>query len=1143
MRRDSGCATVTVVRTSIRSRSTINGHWDLLFMKPFNVVVTVGHDLAIMSSQSAVGTCDRHAFGDAMKLEEWNDLLFRNLVVENGQYGDPLYLYVDGDVLADIAGIAEPDDAVNDFQDAFMSYNFYRAKMAAERWQRENYKGIPEFFAALAMSVLAVTLESLGKNSNNVAARQYQLLGGSVQYDNFPNAPAHYDCVPAIWEVWNEFLLSSEGCEYGIPTACGTRQYPRQGYARSQSFIRHRDRQDIYSFLGTVKHTLPEPGDPNEPRVLVEELREWLNLQGSPTRLAHSCSQAGLEDELGTALSAIRKFWTGEQTKLSSRSKGAKSRIAASLHWDPRDEVLSLVAPLKGVGGVVGSTVTDFTGEAFTVDGSWPYVFLTGTDSDPTTWIRDELQGYELSDGIRVDWAAQPITLFESDRGGSFWIEAGNPNDDQRYLLLLGPGAPLLSDIQLSADGTDGAGETHVELESFEGPTDGFAWLMCNGEPEIRGEIVRRLLGASPQSTRRRRHRLTGGLPLDRARRRFLNGFEPDIEVSANWREERVIVTIDGQMLHLPPEVDGSRCNGMTCPGIFRLSRAQLEPGEHALSVEVGDTIERSTFVSSLPVTPAIPNPLPNTGPDERIVRFSLTRSLEPTILLLQQDGTALSLAMHADTPSWFAALADNGESCPEPYFDSSWFDTVAPLPGENGREFVVAASAICDSDGDRPVFFFTREVEISALTSARAVKSVEKAKPSAIMHLMASTAEKVFLDKQAHLLLREFKHLFSSQFGAGSGRRKVEGLARLQLSRPTQLAVQGVTQSDELGAAENPYDQFLWWLTERGPEGASRQVAEQSFKWLQDNADASHHDAFRSVVHNLTSLGHIRGGTVLSVDTPLATWLPDSDAHVAISGARTRETLAVLASGEGEVNPITEAALQRVSATMLAQGQLDANPSNALTATSVFLQLGSRSQSPEDQAHDLGFDFFNPSLEHLHDVPSLSERLTDPARRLAATPKRLDLFTPRKEVPGGAWRQVHGLRNQESSAFLRSAGNLGNRYLWWDNDESVLTDCGWILGLWGFHLETANNELFGVTTAGEFAIRSHMWLPSDIERFLVARSSLLPQKMRSADGREWSVYINVPPPIAAAVSDKLGHHWGRSSKARPSVLENLEPA
>ena len=43
-----------------------------------------------------------------MKLSEWNELLFRKLVAETGSPGDPLYIYVDAEVLAEIGGLEIP---------------------------------------------------------------------------------------------------------------------------------------------------------------------------------------------------------------------------------------------------------------------------------------------------------------------------------------------------------------------------------------------------------------------------------------------------------------------------------------------------------------------------------------------------------------------------------------------------------------------------------------------------------------------------------------------------------------------------------------------------------------------------------------------------------------------------------------------------------------------------------------------------------------------------------------------------------------------------------------------------------------------------------------------------------------------------
>ena len=67
------------------------------------------------------------------------------------------------------------------------------------------------------------------------------------------------------------------------------------------------------------------------------------------------------------------------------------------------------------------------------------------------------------------------------------------------------------------------------------------------------------------------------------------------------------------------------------------------------------------------------------------------------------------------------------------------------------------------------------------------------------------------------------------------------------------------------------------------------------------------------------------------------------------------------------------------------------------------------------------------------------------------------------------------------------------------------------------------------------------MWLPPDLERFLVMRSGLLPREAKDSQSNTWRVYTNVPAPIAAVICEKLGHSWGIRPKDQPQQLTNLE--
>ena len=143
--------------------------------------------------------------------------------------------------------------------------------------------------------------------------------------------------------------------------------------------------------------------------------------------------------------------------------------------------------------------------------------------------------------------------------------------------------------------------------------------------------------------------------------------------------------------------------------------------------------------------------------------------------------------------------------------------------------------------------------------------------------------------------------------------------------------------------------------------------------------------------------------------------------------------------------------------------------------------------------------------------------------------------------------------------------------YAWWSVQMQRLVNCGWVNGLWGFHRNTRTQDLFAlVREKDRFAVWDAMPLDPRMEEFLVMRSGLLPRVGvdsgrarggRARDGanwvsaevdgegantwagkpRRWRVYTNVPPSVAAVVSQKLGHRWSPSKGSGPSELTRLE--
>ena len=1059
-----------------------------------------------------------------MKLSEWNELLFRKLVAETGSPGDPLYIYVDAEVLAEIGGFGDPDEALEDFKRAFEGYDFETAHREASRWKHGGFNGLPPFMTALAMTVLAVTLAPIGQSTMNVSRRQWELLGGDNRRNNRKSEPAYYDSVPMVWKIWNDFLESEVGKPYGTPTA-NPGSLSKQGWARSQSFIRSRDKQDIYSFFGDSAQELPEEESDGEGDALVSLLAKWLRKQGSSSRLARAAGNRGLKDELGGVLVAQRRFWTHEAKEHKRQVRRGPRGLEARLHWAAADGgLLSLIVPLEGIEGLIGTVITDFQDQTFEIDSPWPFAYLTSEEAEPESWFFDQIDSYKLSDTLTISWTPQPLYIFDRDRGGTDWIQTEEVSPDGEYRVLMAPGAPNPARVDNLLIGYD------------RGPVEDTNWLVVNDSTRLPGNALSQLFSVATRQRKPRNHKLAGGLPLNTARSEFLNGFEPDIQVKVDPSMSPLEVTLDGQDVSDRLTLTDAMGNG-----IISLRQETLDPGHHRVRVRLDDQINNSSFTSCSPAAPPLPASRTVRHRDDKIVRFSLLRSPDPSVIVIFEDSSAVTLQMSPELRYWLRILdEDHGLPAVESYFDSCWFDGLHPLPGENHERALVVASG----GGTLPRFAFMRSIHRNSMLDSRRVKQYWNTPASDLIEIVGSEDQMLFLDDDAKREFALFRKRLSRGLGSQVGRgRRPSRRASQNKPVPTTKIRADIEAARNMA---NPYEDLLFWLTERGSEGLTISAAQEGFNWLCSQAGFTEVPQFKDVIRTLESLGHVfRQGNRIHSWPASANWLPDSEALVALSGQRSEDMVSLLRRGEGAPNDFQEAALHETDVQVFTQVQKLPSTGQIVPAgpSTIYLQLGGDSQSPESQAHRLGLEFFNPSLDELAGIPTLAERLTDESRGiiLDRTSSKLDRFTPSARIPCGRWREAGRISDfADEDAFLR-VRSRGTRYAWWDAESSTLTSCDWPTGLWGFHRDTATSELFGIEESkSRFAIRDHMWLPADLERFLVMRSGLLPRTGTDDKGNKWRVYTNVNLPIAEAISSKLGHPWGSAQKYAPVDLENL---
>ena len=740
------------------------------------------------------------------------------------------------------------------------------------------------------------------------------------------------------------------------------------------------------------------------------------------------------------------------------------------------------------------------------------------------------------------------IYVFVEDEDADAWVGTDSLRSTQDARLLVDESR--LPALQARREQVER--QHNVEFGVISSDAEGFVWLAVDGETEIPGRVVKTFLGEGHKKRRMKLRSLSGGLRTVGSTNTYLNGFEPDVVLTvealklATQKGVAPRIIVDGDNLWEKAVIDGET-------GEARVSLADefLHPGDHQVVVRVGDQESVSNIVSAPPKAPALFPPIRRKHRHEHIVRFSLERSENPMVFVVPEDGHPRRLELSEAIRYWLQILERRDRSTPrfESFFDSSWLDWVVSRPGVVSEEMLIAARA-----ADRePWRVFLRRSNIDVIGQSPRISEVRTPTGWELIQLLGPDARYQYVDEGAEEALvkrrREHSRILSDLFYR-------DRYDRGQSRGRTALSPKKWRPDTNPGVSQNPYEYLLWWLTEKGENGVLTSTAETSFAWLCRRAGLPEVPNFTQVVRNLEALGHVVRSEGRLVALPAqANWLPDSEALVAISGARGEDMVGALESGEPVGNSVQDAALDAIDTHVFTQtGWLEEGSSLRVPVapSTIYVQLASRSHGPGEQAHALGFELYDPSLAELEGMRSLKDALTHEGRSMTLSgADKVDLFTPRKKVPGGRWRRLtDGLASLHQDSFLRITSPSGKRYMWWTKDEGLLVDCGWVWGLWGFHQQTKTEELFAIEPEKDrFAVRDYMPFPPDYERFLVMRSGLLPRvatrvqdsRRGGADLPTWRVYTNVPVSVAALVSKKMGHPWSKVRGSWPTDLGDLE--
>ena len=177
--------------------------------------------------------------------------------------------------------------------------------------------------------------------------------------------------------------------------------------------------------------------------------------------------------------------------------------------------------------------------------------------------------------------------------------------------------------------------------------------------------------------------------------------------------------------------LDGVRCEGQIIDGesgelLYPLAGETLDPGEHSIEVRIGDVVHRANVYSQEPMSPALPRPRQKKHVRDHIVRFSLERSADPQVLMINEKSEVFEIRPSLEIRYWLRILGEKDQEITdfESYFDSSWLDWIHPLPGQRAETLLFAVREA----SDRPWKILKRKGSLRALERSSRFESMDEA-------------------------------------------------------------------------------------------------------------------------------------------------------------------------------------------------------------------------------------------------------------------------------------------------------------------------------------------------------------------------------------------------------------------------------
>ncbi|MFI5845608.1 hypothetical protein ACIA8K_38480 [Catenuloplanes sp. NPDC051500] len=792
-----------------------------------------------------------------MNYLEWNSRLFED-VIDRGDPNRGLYLYVDRDLLAKLSGLS-PEQAVEDFCRAFQvgigDFPFRRGAESATTWRRRGFPGNPPFVSDLAMTVLAVTEDPIGKG---VYARQNALLG----LPPLKIGPNGYDIhVPEMWRAWNRWL-DGPGSVHGRPTAESHSKWSLQGWSRSQALIRSHDRLQIEGYLASHGASF-------------EAFCTWLVLH-------HPRFLDRFREE--PALAILRAVFEEEAVRLMKVGPRSRSRPCAShrqglLSFDEFTGTFAGVVMVDS--GWVGREVDCGSGRRVLIEDHESLVEVRTAIAE-LVLLAEGVQ-HQLADDLVLRFGGESLYVMREDARADAMLQVRSVIHPITADLLVRPDQVLRITGVLKAAG--------ISAKQSPAGFGNWVWFrtvaLSPDQPAVLEQLnLGRAVGGERTSFFHGGQQVRNGL--------YLVGGEPDIYFSGD--EPVTEVAIAGE--RYPVSVDDQR---------LALSELALPPGRYQIESPCGALLVRTEdFVQHLPVCSDIFRPVMRL-PHGYAVKSAERRSSAGTSLAgasLEGIDTREPLVISKRPGTELLLITESGEVSEVNPALPHWLADTGLRP--NAVDVLAAIRGTTSPIACVLVRSRTTERVQAIAVPADAPRFDGKVKchlrPDLVGSLVTGFRSWSWVGQRHPRINKIMSEVMSSP-------------TRVAPAPPRFNPAPEIARTTVAGRliAENPYDDVLTWLSEREHGSAPVGAFAETWAWLCRRYQLPNLAYYwRRTLKTLEDLGHIErhyDTATIGVAPAVLVALPASSGLYLFAGARPQRLLERLDNPDDDDPVVSEAA------------------------------------------------------------------------------------------------------------------------------------------------------------------------------------------------------------------------------------------